>query len=170
MLPRRDALLLKTILHFSLPLARTCALRNGCSGILEWGSLPAVQREPLLAPGASNISSGKNLACIAFPSTLTPSERSSLLLGLPDDVEHLFLLEFKTAERNIEFPAVLLGNVIRWLCAHPGKDFFTAGGLEGFLYEVRSLLTVRRRHTLLGGMLLAVEADRLKPSDQCRRV
>ncbi len=141
-------------------IARDCADAVGAEDIADVG--------PVLLPDGSTLQLHRNpeecptgaaratrLAVCCFGLSLSaPDERRILFTRLCRTSGHTLLLDFKSPERNLEWPAFLVFSPLRHAvsCGHPEKE----GGMEGVLYRETSRFTILSRHTLMGGALCAV--------------
>ena len=144
-----------------LPVMETCALRVRARLILDAGPvflpdcgkvLPIQTTERSLPPetGREDV-----LAVSCFGMSLLAGEaRRNLFLSLRERAGHTLFLDFKTPERNLEWPAALIFTPLRH--ALSCGELERLGGMEGLLYGEKAHLTVLSRHTLKAGALCAI--------------
>ncbi len=87
--------------------------------------------------------------CCFGLSLLGGSERQALFVRLSAESGHTFFFDFKTPERNLEWPSVLFFSPLR-RCVSSGL-LERQGGMEGFFYEEQKRFSILSRHTVLGG-------------------
>ncbi len=141
-------------------IARDCADAVGAEDIADVGPVflpdgPALQlhRNPEECPTGAARATRLAVCCFGL-SLSAPDERRILFTRLCRTSGHTLLLDFKSPERNLEWPAFLVFSPLRHAvsCGHPEKE----GGMEGVLYRETSRFTILSRHTLMGGALCAV--------------
>ena len=145
---------------YVLPVMETCALRVRARLILDAGpvflpdckTLPMQKTKTPLPPGTGR-EDVLTVSCFGM-SLLAGEERQSLFLSLREQAGHTLFLDFKTPERNLEWPAALLFTPLRH--ALSCGELERLGGMEGLLYGEKAHLTVLSRHTLKAGALCAV--------------
>lgn len=144
-----------------LPVMETCALRVRAHLILDAGPvfLPArgeilrMQKTDTRLPPDTGRENVLAVSCFSM-SLLVGEARRNLLLSLRERAGHTLFLDFKTPERNLEWPAALLFTPLRR--ALSCGELERLGGMEGLLYGEKARLTVLSRHTLKAGALCAV--------------
>ena len=141
-------------------IARDCADAVGAEDIadvgpvfLPDGSTLQLHRNPEECPTGAARATRLAVCCFGL-SLSAPDERRILFTRLCRTSGHTLLLDFKSPERNLEWPAFLVFSPLRHAvsCGHPEKE----GGMEGVLYRETSRFTILSRHTLMGGALCAV--------------
>lgn len=141
-------------------LAKDCADAVGAEDIADVGPVflpvgPALRlhRNPEERPTGAERAARLAVCCFGL-SLSAPDERRILFDRLCRLSGHALLLDFKSPERNLEWPAFLVFSPLRRAVSrgHPERD----GGMEGVLYHETSRFTILSRHTLMGGALCAV--------------
>ncbi len=156
---RSAALLLSRLAECGRPFAEEAARRLGAHDATDFGPVPLSCRssayrrpsdDPVLPPERNKV-----LAVCGFAlSLLDGSEQQRLFSRLCTEAGHTFFFDFKTPERNLEWPSVLLFAPLRHAvsCCVLEKQ----GGMEGILYQERKRFSVLSRHTLLGGAFCGI--------------
>ncbi|WP_294446893.1 hypothetical protein [uncultured Mailhella sp.] len=141
------------------PVAKEAARRLDVREAPDFGPVPLLCRQAayrrtsddaLLPHGRDGV-----LAVCGFAlSLLEEAEQQTLFPRLCAEAGHTFFLDFKTPERNLEWPSALLFAPLRHAVSRCVLE--TQGGMEGVLYRERPRFSVLSRHTLLGGALCGI--------------
>ena len=147
--------LLARLAGFARPAVKNAARALGVREVRSFGPVPLPSGRNLpgrqLAEGAP-LSAGRDSllgVCCFGLSLLGESERQALFVRLCAEAGHTFFFDFKTPERNLEWPSVLFFSPLR-RCVSSGV-LERQGGMEGFFYREQKRFSILSRHTVLGG-------------------
>lgn len=151
--------LLARLAECGRPFAEEAARRLGIREAPDFGPVSLLCRQSayrrtsddaLLPHGRDGV-----LAVCGFAlSLLEEAEQQTLFSRLRAEAGHTFFLDFKTPERNLEWPSALIFAPLRHAVSR--RVLERQGGMEGVLYRERSRFSVLSRHTLLGGALCGI--------------
>ncbi len=144
----------------ALPLMEACALSAGAGMLLDVGPVPVpsggrvpVRRTEEISAPAVDRNETLAVSCFGL-SMLSEEARNALFSRLVRLAAHTLFIDFKTPERNIEWPGALLFSPVRSLISHSGDPH--AGGMEGMIYDAQSFFSIVSRHTLYGGAICGI--------------
>ena len=151
--------LLSRLAGYGRPFAEEAARRLDAHDAPDFGPVPlscrqSAYRRPSDAPLVPH-ERNKVLAVCGFAlSLLDDLEQQRLFSRLCTEAGNTFFFDFKTPERNLEWPSALLFAPLRHVVSC--RVLEKQGGMEGVLYRERKRFSVLSRHTLLGGALCGI--------------
>lgn len=145
----------------ALPVMKRCARTAGATELADFGPVFLPSDSGLLprgmqaeTPQSENVRASRLAVCAFSLSMLDEKALQSLFHTLCTEAGHTLFLDFKSPERNLEWPAALLFTPLRRALSR--GELERLGGMEGVLYKEKARFTVLARHTLSAGALAAV--------------